>query len=202
MSTARARQHRPSAQRRRDALLQAATEIVGESGTRAATHRAVAARAGVPPATTSYFFSSITELLEEALRSFVTARTRQFARLLDELPDPTDPEASAAAYARVLLTGDRTSELAQVEAYLQAARGEGLREAVADAMAAFEAAAEEALRAAGAADPKAGARRFMALSDGFVLQHLANPRPDDEEELRDAIRALFYGSQVLAEKER
>ena len=36
-----------------------------------------------------------------------------------------------------------------------------------------------------------GARAFMALSDGFVLQHLANPRPDDEVELREAMRCLF-----------
>jgi len=192
--TPAARAHRPAAQRRREALLQAATEIAGESGAGAATHRAVAARAGVPPATTSYFFGSITELIEEALRAFVAGRTEEFAALLAGLEGST-PDAMARAFAAVLLSGDRTSELAQIEAYLHAARGEGLREAVADAMSAFEAAAEAALRQAGAKDPAAGARRFMALSDGFVLQHLANPRPDDEAELEAALRALFLGGQ-------
>ena len=47
----------------------------------------------------------------------------------------------------------------------------------------------------GAKDPAAGARRFMALSDGFVLQHLANPRPDDEAELEAALRVMFLGGQ-------
>ena len=102
----------------------------------------------------------------------------------------------ARAFAAVLLAGDRTAELTQIEAYLHAARGAGLRGAVADAMADFEAAAEAALRHAGAKDPAAGARRFMALSDGFVLQHLANPRPDDEAELEAALRALFLGGQI------
>lgn len=187
--------YRPSAQARRDALLRAATAIAGESGTGAATHRAVAARAGLPPATTSYFFSSIDEMVEEALRSFVATRTEEFTALLAELEAATIDDV-ARAFASVLLAGDRTAELTQIEAYLHAARGEALRPAVVEAMAAFEAAAEAALRQAGATDPAAGARRFMALSDGFVLQHLANPRPDDEAELRDALRAMFLGGQV------
>ena len=180
-----------SARRRRAALLQAATEIAGESGASAATHRAVAARAGVPAATPGYFFSSITELMAEALRTFVRERTGEFAALIEAFPEGADPDEVGAAFATTLLAGDRTSELAQIEAYLHAARGEELRGAVAEAMAAFELAAEAALRAAGARRPEAGARAFMALSDGFVLQHLANPRPDDEVELRDAMRALF-----------
>lgn len=199
--TAPPRTHRPSAQRRREALLRAATEIAGESGAGAATHRAVAARAGLPPATTSYFFGSITELMEEALRAFVSSRTEEFAALLVDLPAGATPDEMARAFAGVLLAGDRTSELAQIEAYLHAARGDGLRGAVADAMNAFEAAAEEALRVAGARQPAAGARRFMALSDGFVLQHLANPRPDDEHELLEAIRSLFI-AELMSDDER
>lgn len=31
------------------------------------------------------------------------------------------------------------------------------------------------------------------LSDGFVLPHLADPRPDDEAELEAALRARFLG---------
>lgn len=193
--TAPAKALRPSAQRRREALLEAATAIAGEEGVGAATHRGVAARAGVPPATTSYFFGSIDELVEEALRAFVAARTEEFAALLAELEAATIDDV-ARAFASVLLAGDRTAELAQIEAYLHAARGEGLRGAVADAMSAFEAAAEAALRQVGAKDPAAGARRFMALSDGFVLQHLANPRPDDEAELEAALRAMFIGGQT------
>ena len=59
----RVKAHRASAQRRRVALLEAAAELAAETGAGAVTHRAVAARAGVPLSTTSYFFSSIDELV-------------------------------------------------------------------------------------------------------------------------------------------
>ncbi len=195
--------HRPSAQRRREALLRAATEIVGESGTSAATHRAIASRAGVPLATTSYFFSSISELLEEATRAFTTERAGELAEVARTIPEQASPDEIASIFARALLAGDRAAELAQVEAYLHAARSAGLREPVAGAMSGFEEVAEAALLAAGA-DPAAigmGARAFVALADGFVLQHLARPRHDDEEALRGALRSLFV-AYAMTEPER
>lgn len=190
--TTRPRTHRAdSALRRRDDLLRAATEIVGEQGASAATHRAVAARAGLPPATTTYFFSSIAELIAEALRTFVAERTVAVSDLTARFADERRPPGIDEAFASLLLTGDRVSELAQIEAYLHAARGPDLGPAVAEAMAAFEQAAEAALRAAGSPRAADGARAFVALTDGFVLQHLANPRPDDEQVFLDALRSLF-----------
>ena len=192
--------HRPSAARRRGALLRAATEIVGEAGTSAATHRAIASRAGVPLATTSYFFASINELLEEATRTFTAARATELALVATQIPRGASPDEIAAIFAAALLTGDRASELAQIEAYLHAARESGLREPVAEAMGGFEAVAEAALTAAGACRAAEGARVFVALADGFVLQHLARPRPDDEAVLRDALRAMFVAFAMTAEE--
>ena len=58
-------------------------------------------------------------------------------------------------------------------------------------MAAFEQATIAALAAVGVVDSAHYARTFMAFVDGFILQHLANPRPDDEEMLRVGLDALF-----------
>src|SRR6476660_7553581 len=74
----RVKAHRASAQRRRAALLEAAAQLTAEVGADAVTHRAVAARAGVPLSTTSYFFSSIDELVTEALRMGATERVSEF----------------------------------------------------------------------------------------------------------------------------
>lgn len=178
-----------SALQRRAAVLRAATEIAGEEGAGAATHRSIAARAGVPLVTTSYFFSSLTELMAEALRTFVSDRSAEFEAVAQMAE--RDPSVLGAAFARSLLGGERTSELAQIEAYLHAARSDDLRTAVAEAMASFERVAEAVLRSLGARRPAEGARAFVALSDGFVLQHLANPRPDDEAVLLEALRSLF-----------
>jgi hypothetical protein len=35
----------------------------------------------------------------------------------------------------------------------------------------------------------------MAFVDGFLLQHLANPHPDDEARLRDGLQDLFAAAQ-------
>lgn len=185
------RRHRPAAEKRREALLRAAMEIVGECGTSAATHRAIAARAGLPPSTTSYFFSSIDELLEEATRRFTSERAAELDALSHSLCEASSYDEVAGLFAEVLLTGERAMELAQIEAYLHAARTASLRSGVAEAMAAFERAAETALRAAGAARPGAGARAFMAMVDGFVLEHLARPEEDDRPVLEEALRSLF-----------
>jgi DNA-binding transcriptional regulator YbjK len=191
MTPTRDRPHRASAERRRDALLRAAMEIVAESGTTAATHRAIAARAGVPLSTTSYFFSSMNELLDEATRRFTSDRAAELDAVSRALPGQATGDEIAALFAEVLLTGDRAMELAQIEAYLHAARSSHLRDAVAESMNAFERAAETALSAAGARRPREGARAFMAMVDGFVLEHLARPDEHDQLVLTDALRSLF-----------
>jgi DNA-binding transcriptional regulator YbjK len=188
------RVHRESAQRRREALLRAAVEIVAESGPGAATHRAVAARAGLPPATTSYFFGSIDELLVEATRHFTAEQALTYEALAAELID-APPAAFAARFAAALMAADRTIELAQVEAYLHAARDPELRPAAAEVMDAFERSTIAALTAVGVVDPHRCARTFMAYVDGCMLQHLANPQPDDEDRLRNGLEDLFTAAQ-------
>src|SRR3954467_2180985 len=74
----RSKVHRASAQRRRASRLEAAADLSAEVGAGAVTHRAVAARAGVPLSTTSYFFSSIDALVTEALRQGVSDRVAAF----------------------------------------------------------------------------------------------------------------------------
>lgn len=189
--TARRTTQRESAQRRRDALLRAAVEIAAESGAGAATHRAIAARADVPLATTSYFFESIADLMAEAMRTFAGLRVEELDGARAAVSAHTTPDQLAARFAVLLLGADRTAALAQIEAYLSAARVPDLRTAVAGALEAFEAVAAAALSAAGARRPVEGARAFVALADGFALQHLACRRPDDEAVLREALRSLF-----------
>lgn len=188
------RVHRESAQRRREALLRAAIEIVAESGPGAATHRAVAARAGLPPATTSYFFSSIDDLLVEATRHFTAEQAVAYEALAASLVD-SPPDEFAARFAAAIMGADRTIELAQVEAYLHAARDPELRPAAAVVMEAFERSTVAALTAAGVDDPHRHSRTFMAYVDGCMLQHLANPQPDDELRLRAGLADLFSAAQ-------
>jgi len=197
------RAHREPALRRRAALLRAAIELIGERGVGAVTHRAVAARAGVPASNTTYFFNSIDELIEEALRSWVHNRCTQLEELAARMENEhATPAQIADAFTSLLFSDfDDSAELTQYEAYLQAARNPALREAVAQAQTSFENAATAALRAAGAPDPRRGARAFTALTDGFVLNYLANPRPGTAAAYRQAVRDLFI-AYAMPEDER
>lgn len=57
----------PKGERRRHALITAAAELLGEGGIEAVRHRAVAHRAGLPLASTTYYFSSLDDLLASAV---------------------------------------------------------------------------------------------------------------------------------------
>lgn len=198
MSEPEVRRHRPRAQARRAALLRAAVEVAAERGTAGVTHRAVTERVGVPLATASYFFSSIDDLVAEALRTFVADEAQRLSDLAADLAgDEHTPDEMAAALAEASMpAGPLPWTLAQFETYLQAARGEALRAPVADALAVYEQVAETALAGAGAPDPASAAPAFNALADGFALHHLARPRPHDVAALRRALRLLFLGLLV------
>jgi DNA-binding transcriptional regulator YbjK len=184
--------HRPSAQVRRDALLAAAVDVVVESGIAGATHRAVAARAGLPASTTSYFFPSIDALVEEALAG-VVARVLARVQALRDL-EPGSPGEVVEALVELAAAAPPRDVLVQFDAYLEAARRPALRPGVQTALRAFEDAAEQLLRRAGVPDPRVAARAFVALLDGFALHRTAWPRPDDDPAaLARGVRALAAG---------
>ena len=78
----------PRAEKKRERILEAALSILGTRGAAAVTHRAVAERAGVAVGSITYYFSSTTRLLEEALR---LAGERERERVTAAAPaDPAD----------------------------------------------------------------------------------------------------------------
>jgi DNA-binding transcriptional regulator YbjK len=63
----------PSAQGndRRQLIIDATLEMIGERGVRGTSHRRVAKAAGVPLSTTSYYFGTLDNLLEEAFTNAI-----------------------------------------------------------------------------------------------------------------------------------
>ena len=57
----------PKGERRRDELIAAAAELLGSGGFDAVRHRAVAEKAGLPLASTTYYFGSLPELVTAAV---------------------------------------------------------------------------------------------------------------------------------------
>ena len=124
---------------RREALLRAALEVLAEGGMKAVTHRAVAARARVPLASTTYYFESIEQIVEEALLLGVEERVARLRPLVSatRAPEQSVPEL-AGAFVSTVLARPEAEILAQLEVYLEAARNPALRDAAASAIGMFE----------------------------------------------------------------
>ena len=191
--------------RRRDALLRATIELLGETGAKSVTHRAVAQRAGVALASTTYYFESVNQLIEEALKLHVAERVAELSGMAALALGATGASAQdiAERLAEVLAAAPTPILVAQYQMYLEAGRNPALQPAVAEALAAFERLAATVLTALGARDAESTAEAFVALVDGFALHRMARPRDPSREAaaLTLAMRALFL-EQVMDRDER
>ena len=81
----------PKGERRRDALTAAAAELLGSGGFDAVRHRAVAEKAGLPLASTTYYFASLDELVTAAVEQHGRDGLAEGRERLAALPDdPVD----------------------------------------------------------------------------------------------------------------
>jgi TetR/AcrR family transcriptional regulator, regulator of biofilm formation and stress response len=186
----------PRGTARREAILHAAVELIGEQGPDALTHRAVAERAGVALSATTYWFSSKDEIFREAA---ALAASEEVARLeqlvLDLAPRHVTPkewarELSAALAADVAQNPARP--VAMYEFVLEASRRPELQDEVARWQAAHLRLAEAGLRAVGSADPETDAHIVVGVVSGLMLGLLANPNPEFERDvMRPTLDRLF-----------
>jgi DNA-binding transcriptional regulator YbjK len=186
----------PKGAARRDHILRATLELIGEHGADAVTHRAVAERAGVPLSATTYWFDSKEELLQETLLLAAREETDRLERLvLDLAPREFDVTEWAAAVSSVLaadLAADPIRHVAWTELVLEGTRRPWLADEVARWHTAHLRLAEQGLRAAGSPNPRADAPLLVAVITGFMLGQLVTPTDDFEERLfRPALERLF-----------
>src|SRR2546430_16849795 len=84
----------PKGERRRQALVEAAATLLVEGGFDAVRHRAVAERAGLPLASTTYYFESLDELVTAAVEHRARTELDRARRCLAELvAGPRPPDA-------------------------------------------------------------------------------------------------------------
>lgn len=76
----------PKGERRRQALIESAAELLDEGGFDAVRHRAVAERAGLPLASTTYYFDSLDVLVTAAVEHLARAELAVCRASLAQLP--------------------------------------------------------------------------------------------------------------------
>src|SRR4051812_9797815 len=81
----------PKGERRRQALVEAAIGLLRSGGFDAVRHRAVADRAGLPLASTTYYFASLDDLVTAAVDRTSRDELADGRAQLDRSPDTADP---------------------------------------------------------------------------------------------------------------
>ncbi|HEX4559750.1 MAG TPA: TetR family transcriptional regulator [Mycobacterium sp.] len=94
----------PKGERRRYALVSAASELLAEGGFEAVRHRAVAQRAGLPLASTTYYFSSLDDLIARAVEHIGMIEVAQLRARVNSLSRRRrGPETSAEVLVDLLV---------------------------------------------------------------------------------------------------
>ncbi len=124
----------PKGERRRYALVSAAADLLCEGGFDAVRHRAVARRAGLPLASTTYYFSSLDDLIANAVEQIGAREVEQLRQRVALLSRRRRGAESTAEVLVDLLVGGSTGTkvaeglIGRYERYIACARQPGLRD--------------------------------------------------------------------------
>ena len=124
----------PKGERRRYALVSAAAELLREGGFEAVRHRAVARRAGLPLASTTYYFSSLDDLIASAVAHIGMLEVAQLRAQVATLSRRRRSADKTADLLVELLVGNESEPrladqlISRYERHIACARLPGLRE--------------------------------------------------------------------------
>jgi DNA-binding transcriptional regulator YbjK len=159
------------------------------------THRAVAAEAGVPLGSTTYYFDSRDDLLRQALEHVAAGEVERYGKLGEELRSMKSPRELADRLIAELVAAveDRIAYIAEYELWLEAGRRPELRTAAQSWCDAEQRSVAGAMEALGSADPATDASLVVAALDGLGERILAREEDPAEAaaELRPELRRLI-----------
>lgn len=181
----------PKGERRRYALVCAAADLLCEGGFEAVTHRAVAERAGLSLASTTYYFTSLDEVIESAVEHLGTADVARLRQRVKALPKRRRRAEAAADLLIDLLACETSREqlISRYERYVACARHPALRGVERRLL-------QQRVEAVGEAMARSGRRARVDMMtallyavDGSVISALV----DDRDGHRQSVRATLVG---------
>ena len=177
----------PKGERRRAALVEAAAKLLVEGGFDAVRHRAVAERAGLPLASTTYYFDSLEDLVTAAVEHHSKAELATGRRRLEELATRhRGVQATVDLVLEMLLgpeSGDQETDaeavLLRYERLVATGRRPYLRPLMRTLSAQLNELLTEIFARSGTPVTKDGLDRLVALVDGAVVNALiaVDPAP-------------------------
>lgn len=191
----------PKGERRRHALISAAAELLSAGGFDAVRHRAVARRAGLPLASTTYYFSSLEDLVIHAVEYIGAQETAQLIAGVSGMSRRRRGVEATADVLVDLLLGDcppaEISEelISRYERYIACARHPWLRDVQRRISEQRTAAVVEAIERSGRTVRGDRIKALMCAVDGAVVAALVDDGPNLR---RTATNALIDVIDVLA----
>lgn len=186
---------------RKQQLLDATIDVIHERGMSGVTHRAVAARAGVPASSTTYFFSSLDDLIGEAVESMMVAEIARISELEEAVDsDRLTRDETIDRFVELVRRQPERDVTAQFEVYLFASHHPRLQHYVTGIRDAMHRVSTAVLASRGVLDPHAGAA-LIALVDGFALHRIASAGAENYAALHRALHAIVNGFLALEAEE-
>lgn len=178
----------PKGERRRQALVDAAAELLREGGFDAVRHRAVAERSGLPLASTTYYFSSLDELIAAAVERSSEDEIGKMRTHVRQVNYRRRGKDATTDLILDLLIGDADAETlgARYEWVIAATRRPELREVQLRMRSQIDDVVAEVCRRSDR-DDRSRPHRLVAVVDGALVGALCARDPD----LRAAARALL-----------
>lgn len=178
-------------EQRRRQIIAATLRVIERDGVAGVTHRTVAAEAGVPPASTTYHFATLDDLLIATLLAGAKDMATEVYWMIDHIR--SHGRRAAAEIAALLahaLGPQRGRTMAEYELYLLAARRPALRPAARRWL--------DVLTSMVGHDDEVAFRVFLAAIDGLLIQGLIDDEPPRAADLEPVIATLLEaGSQPL-----
>jgi DNA-binding transcriptional regulator YbjK len=184
----------PKGERRRQALVAAAAELLLEGGFDAVRHRSVATRAELPLASTTYYFESLEDLIARAVEFSGNAELEAMRRRIGEV---THRRRGAEATVDLVLDlligpegvdeGARGRLIARYERTVASARHPELREVQLRLRGQLDELLSDVLRRSDRVVRPEQLRRLVAVVDGAVVAALSESDPQPRRPARSAL---------------
>ncbi|MBS9532488.1 TetR family transcriptional regulator [Mycobacterium sp. M1] len=183
----------PKGERRRYALVSAAAELLCEGGFDAVRHRAVAQRADLPLASTTYYFSSLHELIASAVEHIGMLEVAQLrARIAGLSRRRRSAETTADMLVELLVDEDSDAQgidqlISRYERYMACARQPALRDIQRRILHQRSDAVVEVVERSGRVTRMEMAYDLVCMVDGAVMAALVDDRVGPRAAARAAV---------------
>lgn len=181
----------PKGERRRQALVEAAAALLGERGFDAVRHRAVADRAGLPLASTTYYFRSLDELVTAAVEHGARAELAACRQALEHAGEHDFVELFLDALLGPASRSDFDSVLLRYERFVAAARRPWLAPLMRELRVELDTLLADMMTRFGRCAEPASIARLVAVVDGAVISALIESDPEPRAAARRLLLPLL-----------